>query len=55
MEDRVKMAEEGDIMLTFSHTHIKKNTSTYRTILTEHLLNIGRKTETSIKGKKPST
>ena len=43
---RIKMAEELDIMLTFPTSKLrrKKNTSIFRTIHTEHLLNAVRRT-----------
>ena len=39
---RMKMAEEKDVALTFSHKHIKKK-STCRIFHAEHLLNAGKR------------
>ena len=49
--DGIKMVEEKDMGLTFSHKYIK-NTSTCGMILTEHLLNAGRRPQTSKRARK---
>lgn len=45
------MAEEYDVAFTFSHKYTYKKKTV---IHTEHLLNTGRRPQTSKKGKKPS-
>ena len=48
------MAEDKDVALTSFNKYVK-NTSTRGTILIEHLLNTGRRTQDFWKGKKIST
>ena len=51
-EGRIKMAEEQDVELIISHKYIK-NTSTSRTVCTEHLLNASKRYQTSERARKP--
>ena len=51
LSEGIKMAEEQKVELTFPHKNMK-NTSTSGTVHTEHLLNAGRRPQTSKKVRK---